>query len=254
MTIPNSLAVAVFALCTVAVIPAMAQSTSMRSGVNQSNSASATAGKAVSKAQAELGRLQTDLGKIKARVRSQILAKPEWAQVTADRKSAETALDSVRKSALDALHNTANYKALSKSRDDAHQIVNAHDAVGSQISQGDFDNASNAFVSDGIAMKKMEADALKDDAKYAAASTQLEAANARMKEADGQVELALKDDPEYQNAAKQLESAKTALTAARAQLAQARQQEEQTRFQQAKVRQQQQQQGGGGGGGGGRGY
>ena len=39
MTIPNSLTVAFLALCTVALVPAMSQSTSMRSGVNQTNSA-----------------------------------------------------------------------------------------------------------------------------------------------------------------------------------------------------------------------
>lgn len=237
MTIRKSLSTAVLALCTVVAVPAMGQSSST-SKTNQ-NTQSQTAGKAVGKAQADVNKLQTDLNKIRTKVRVQVLAKPEWAQIVNAKKAAEATLDTTRKAALGALRNKPEYKNLQKERDDAQQIVTQFNQPGSQVSQADFDKASSSVVQNGYAMKKMEMDVLKDDPKYAEASTQLEAANAKMKDVEAQVDVALKDDQDYQNTSKQLDQAKSALAAARTQLAQARQQEEQARLQQAKSRQQQ---------------
>jgi hypothetical protein len=217
--------------------------TNSSSRANQ-NSQSQTLGKAVSKAQADLNKLQTEANKIRARVRTQVLAKPEWAQVMAEKKAAETTVEGARKATMASLKNKPEYKTLAKDRDDAQQIVAQFNAPGSQVSQADFDKASTTMVNNGFAMKKIEGDALKDDPKYAEANTQLETANAKMKEVDSQVQVALKDDTEYQNLDKQLESAKTALASSKTQLAQARQQEEQARQQQAKSRQTQQNTGG----------
>jgi hypothetical protein len=212
--------------------------TSSASKLNQ-NSQSASAGKAVTKAQTDVNKLQTELAKSRARVRAQVLGKPEWAQVMTEKKAAETAVEAARRTALTALRNKPDYKAMAKEREDAQQIIAQYNSPGSQVSQTDFDKASNTMVTDGFGMKKMETDALKDDPKYAEANTQLETANAKLKEADSQVDVMLKDDQEYQAASKQLDSAKTALTAAKTQLTQARQQEEQARAQQSKSRQQQ---------------
>ena len=165
--------------------------------------------------------------KVRAKVRAQILAKPEWAQVMTEKKTAETNLDGARKNALATLRNKPEYKTMFKEREDAQQIVTQFNTPGSQVSQADFDKASNTLITNGYAMKKMETDALKDDPKFAEATTQADAANAKMKEAESQVDVALKDDQEYQNASKQLDTAKTALNTAKTQLAQARQQEEQ---------------------------
>src|SRR6185312_7547458 len=137
--------------------------------------------------------------------------------------------EAARRTALAALRNKPDYKAMAKEREDAQQIITQFNSPGSQISQADFDKASNTMVTDGFGMKKMEMDALKDDPKYAEANTQLETANAKLKEAESQVDVMLKDDQEYQAASKQMDSAKTALTAAKSQLTQARQQEEQAR-------------------------
>jgi hypothetical protein len=246
MTIRKSLSTAVLALCTVVAVPAMGQTSSSRSNTNTQNSQSQQAGKAVAKAQADVNKLQTDLNKIRAKVHAQVLQKPEWAQVVNERKAAETALDVARKSALNGVHNKPEYKTLQKDRDDAQQIVSQFNVAGSGVTQADFDKASTTVVNSGFAMKNMENAALKDDPKYAEAKTQLEAAEAKMKEVDSQVDVALKDDQEYQNTSKQLETAKTALTTAKTQLAQARQQEEAARQAQAKSRQQQQNSGSGG--------
>jgi len=247
MTFRKSLTTAVLALSTAVAVPAMAQTNSSSNRSNQQNSPSATAGKQVAKAQADVNKLQTDLNKIQAKVRAQILQKPEWATVVNERKAAEAALETARKNALMAAKNKPDYKNLQKQRDDAQQIVTQFNQPNTSVTQAEFEKASKTVIDNGFAIKNMETAALKEDPKYAEASTQLEAATAKMKEVDAQVQVALKDDQEYQNAAKQLENAKTALTAAKTQLAQARQQEEQAREQQAKSRQQQQNSGGGGG-------
>jgi hypothetical protein len=243
MTIRRSLSTAVLGLCTVVAVPAMGQQSSSTARNNQ-NTQSQTAGKQVAKAQADVNKLLTDLNKLRAKVRVQVLAKPEWAQVMNSKKAAEATVDAARKNALSGLRNKPEYKALQKERDEAQQLVTNFNTPGSQVSQADFEKASNTVVTDGYAMKKMETDALKEDPKYAEAITQLDSANAKMKEAESQVDVALKDDQEYQNASKQLDSAKTTLATAKTQLAQARQQEEASREQQAKSRQQQQSGGG----------
>jgi chromosome segregation ATPase len=238
MTFRKSLSTAVLALCTAVAVPAMGQTSSTNRNTQQ-NSQSQQAGKQVAKAQADVNKLQADLSKLRAKVRVQVLQKPEWATVVNEKKAAEATLDQARKVALNTVKNKSEYKQLQAERDAAQQVVAQFNQGGSQVTQADFDKASTAVVNNGFAMKKMEQEALKDDTKYAEANTQLEAANAKMKEVDSQVEVALKDDQEYQNASKQLEQAKTALDTAKKQLAQARQQEEQARIQQAKSRQQQ---------------
>lgn len=239
MTIRKSVSTAVltFAFCGLAAVPAFGQTSSGRSNTSSSNSQSAQAGKAVGKAQADLNKLQAETTKITARVRAQILAKPEWAQVVAGKRSAEAAADTARKAALVTVHNKPEYKALLKEREEAQQVVTAFNAPGSQVPQADFDKASSAIVNDGFAMKKMEMEALKEDEKYKEAAAQLDAANAKMKEVDAQVQASLKDDAEYQNVSKQIDQAKTTLASAQQQLKQARQAEEQTRLQQSKQRQ-----------------
>jgi len=214
----------------------------------QQNSQSQTAGKQVAKDQADVNKLQADLAKIRAKVRAQVLQKPEWAQVVSEKKAAEATLEQARKNALMSVKSKPEYKDLQKSRDDAQQVVNQFNQGGSEVTQTDFDKASKAVVDNGFAMKNMETAALKDDPKYAEAKTQLDAVDAKMKEVESQVDVALKDDQDYQNTSKQLDQAKTTLASARTQLAQARQQEEQARMAAAKARQQQQNNGGGGGG------
>jgi len=253
MTIRKSLTTAALALALggFAAAPTFAQSSAVRSGASTTNTQSQQAGKAVNKAQADLNKLQQDINKITTRVRTQLLAKPEWSQVVAAKHTAETSADAARKAALVTVHNKPEYKALVKERDDAQQVVTAYNTPGSSVPQADFDKASNTLVTDGFAMKKMEMDALKEDDKYKEAATQLEAANAKMKEVDAQVQATLKDDAEYQGVLKQVDAAKTSLANAKTQLAQARQQEEAARQAQAKAREQQQNSGGGGSVGGG---
>jgi len=221
----------------------MAQTSSSNRSAQQ-NSQSQMAGKQVAKAQADVNKIQSDMNKIRAKVRAQVLQKPEWASVVNEKKAAEAALEAARKNALNAVKNKPDYKTLQKARDDAQQVVTQSNQSGSQVTAIELEKASKTVIDNGFAMKNMETAALKEDPKYAEATTQVEAANAKMKEVDSQVDVALKDDKEYDSASKQLETAKNSLNAAKTQLAQARQQEEQARQAQAKSRQQQDSNGG----------
>src|SRR4051794_3699493 len=105
MTIRKSLTTAVLALCTTVAVPAMAQTSSSNRSNTQQNSQSQQAGKQVAKAQADVNKLQADLGKLRAKVRGQVLQKPEWATVVNEKKTAEAALEQARKTALNNVKN-----------------------------------------------------------------------------------------------------------------------------------------------------
>jgi hypothetical protein len=234
MMFRRSFAVAVLTLAVAAAVPAMGQVSGSSS--NTPVSASAAAGKAVNKARADISKLQGDMAHIRAKVRNDIMAKPEWASVVAAKKAAETNVEAARRTTLATLRSKEDYKKLSKDRDDAAATVTASNAPNSQVSDDDAKKAGDAMVNAGLAMKKMEMDSLKDDPKYAEASTQLDSINAKMKELDGAVDLALKDEKDYQDSETKMTALKTQLAAAQTQLAQARKSDEATRSAAAKSR------------------
>lgn len=243
MTNRRSFSISFAILCSLLIVPTFGQMSSTTSN-NSQNAATANASKAVAKAQGDVNKIQSDMAKIQARIRAQILAKPEWAAVVNAKKQAEQNLDTVKRSTLASIRNKDDYKGLVKDREAARQTMTDNS---SDPNSPEAQKAANDFVKSSFAIKQMEMAALKDDPKYDDANKQLEAADAKMKELDDQVKQAEKDDQEYQAADKQLETAKNALQTARTQLAQAAQQERTQREQQAKSRQQQQ--GGGGGSG-----
>lgn len=241
MTLRQSFAAATLALCAVAVVPAFGQRTTQTpsSTNNNNNSASATAGKAVVKAQADVNQIQADINKIRNKVRNELLAKPEWAAVVAAKKKAETTLESTKKAALVGVHNKPEYKQLMEERETARKQLETANTGSSSITDEDLQKASGIMVKDGLAMKQMENAALNDDPKYADAKQQYDAANAKMSDLDAQVDQALKDQPDYAQKTQALEQAKQQLEQARTQLKTARQAEEQQREQQLKAKQQQ---------------
>ena len=249
MTTRLSLAVAVLAIGA-AALPASAQRNS--SNLNQQNSASQQAGKQVHDAQLAVTKIQMDEAKIRNRVRNELMAKPEWASVLANKRKAEAVLEQARKNALASVQNKPEYKDLMKERETAQAQLASGNSGGAQLSDEEVQKASGVMVKDGLQIKQMEKAALAEDPKYAEAKAQNDAANAKLTELDAQVEQALKADQEYQQLDQQLAQAKTQLDAAHKQLAQARQQEQEQRLQEEKSRQSQGNRGGSGGGGRGR--
>ena len=233
MMFRRSFAVAALTFAIGAAVPALGQVSS----ANTPPSASATAGKAVNKIRNDMSKLQGDMARIRAKLRNDIMAKPEWAAVVAAKKAAETNAEAARRTILATLRTKEDYKKLSKERDDAASIVTASNAPNSQVSDDDAKKAGDTMVSDGLAMKKMEMDTLKDDPKYTDASTQLDSINAKMKELDAATDLALKDDKDYQDSQTKLDALKTQLAAAQVTLANAHKSDETAREQAAKARQ-----------------
>jgi len=234
MMFRRSFAVAALSLAVTAAVPAMGQVSG--SSANAAPSASQQAGKTVNKIRGDISKMQGDMARIRAKVRNEIMVKPEWASVVAAKKAAETNVEAARRTALATLRTKEDYKKLSKDRDEAAAVVTASNAPNSQVSEEDAKKAGDSMVQNGFAMKKMEMDTLKEDTKYTEASAQLDAINAKMKELEGAVDLALKDDKDYQDAEQKLTALKTSLVSAQTQLAQARKGEEAARLSAAKAR------------------
>lgn len=235
MTYRRSIAVAALTFAVAAAVPVMGQTAGSSSSSAQ-NSAALQAGKAVNKIRADINKLTSDMGRIRAKVKNDIMTKPEWASVMAAKKAAETNVEGARRATLATLRSHEDYKKLLKERDEAAAVVTASNAPNSTVSEEDSKKAGDTLVRDGFAIKKMEMDALKEDTKYTEASSQLDSVNAKMKELDGAVDLALKDDKEYQDSEQKLAALKTGLVSAQTQLAQARKSDDATRLAAEKAR------------------
>jgi uncharacterized protein (DUF1330 family) len=249
MIVRKSLACAVLALGSLAVLPASGQTRNptQYNPNNNQNSATAQAGKQVNEARQNMQKIDQQIAKIKTRVRAQLLAKPEFASANGEYKRAETALEQSKKQALTALHNKPEYQALVKEREEAMaKRDSAGAAGGTTVSDEELNKANDTIFKDGQALKKMDDRALADDAKYQDAKTKRDAAKAKVDEVDNQVTEALKNDAEYQQLVQSLDQAKQQLEQARQSLAQAAQQERQQREQENKSRSQSSGFGGGG--------
>ena len=234
----KTLACAVFALGSIIAIPASAQRTPPYNpnSSNNQNSATAQAGKQVNEARQSVAKVEQQIARIKTRVRAQLLAKPEFASVNAEYTKANSAVEMARKQALNALHNKPEYQKLQKERADAQAKVDSSNSGGQQVTDAELQQANDTVFKDGIALKKMETQALADDAKYQDAKVKADAAKSKVDAVDSQVNEALKNDTDYQQLTQQLDQAKQQLEQARQSLAQAAKSERQQREQEAKTR------------------
>jgi len=203
------------------------------------NSATIAAGRQVHDAQVSLDAARVQMIRLRNTVRAQLEGRPEWATVVANEKRAQADFDSARKAAFARLEKDPQYAAIREERQSARQTLATADAADSPVSDAEITKATDLVFSDGLKMKQMENRALEDDAKYAQAKTQLDAARSRLDQLDGEVAAALQSQPEYQQLQQQLDQATQQLAQARQQLAQAAQAERQAREQEAKAREQQ---------------
>ena len=235
----KTLACTVLALSSVAVLPAVGQVRSSTgynpNSSNNQNSATAQAGKQVNEARQNVAKIEQQMGRSRTRIRAQLLAKPEFASVNAEYTKARGAEDAARKQAINALHNKPEYQRLQKERADAQAKVDAANS-GQQVTDAELQQATGTVFKDGEAMKKMESQALADDAKYQDAKSKADAAKTKVDAVDSQVTEALKNDADYQQLTQQLDQAKQQLEQAKQQLAQAAQTERQQREQENKSR------------------
>jgi hypothetical protein len=233
----------VLVLGSVTVLPVSAQrSTSGRPGssgtssTGQNNSPTATASKQVADAQRNVNKIQSDMAKAKTRVKAQLLAKPEFAAVNAEYTKAKAAEELAKKQAINALHNKPEFQRLQKERADAQAKVDSANTGGQQVNSSEIQDGTATIFKDGIALQKMETQALADDAKYQDAKAKADAAKTKVDAVDTQVAEALKNDPDYDQLSQQLDQAKQQLDQARQSLQQAAQADRQQREQEAKSR------------------
>jgi len=221
-------------------------SSSSSSRDNNQNSASVQASKQVTLIKQDIQKLQLQQNKIRAKLRAQLLAKPEWASINAEVAKAKAAYDAAVKPAMARLRARPEYKALLKKRDDAQAIRDKANTDPTSVSNDELNKALRDYQEASIAMIKMEKEALETDPKVTDAKAKYDDAKAKLAQLDSQVNDTIKSDPEYLALEQQITQAKDQLVGAQQQLAQARQQELDQREQEAKQRQQSQRSGTGG--------
>lgn len=205
-------------------------------------SQTAAAGKQVHDAQAAIDAMRAQINRLRTSVRAQVEQQPQWASTVSQVKKAQSEFDAARKGVFARLQKDPHYQALQAKRRSARDKLAAADNGDSQLTDADIAKATDLMFTNGLKMKKMETQALDDDARYGQAKTRLDAARSKLDQLEEQVTQALEGQPEYQQLQQQLQQTTDQLAQARQQLAQAAQAERQAREQEAKAREQQQQQ------------
>lgn len=227
----KTLACAVLALGSLVAVPALGQyrTPSGTGGSTGQPSATAQAGKQLNQARQDQAKVEQLMAKAKARVRSQLLNRPEFASANAEYTRAKAALELARKQAINSLRNKPEFQKLQKEREEARAKMDAASNGSQQLSDSEIKDANDIVFRDGLALRKMETQALNDDAKYQDAKTKEAAAKAKIDVVDQQVDDALKADTDYQQLAQQLDQAKQQVEQARQAMQQAAQADRQAR-------------------------
>lgn len=240
MTLRHSLACALLIAGGLVSVPAFAQYRPNQQ--QQQQSPLAQANKAVTEARTKLRLAQLDVQKVREKEKTELMAKPEWAPVSAELNKATTAVAAAKRAALNAVQSKPEYQALVKDREAADKVRQQADATpapgsdATPVSDADLATANNTYISDSLKMKAMEKQALTDDTKLGDANARLDAAKAKMAQLDAEVDDALKNDQNYIQLQMAVATAQQSVDQAEQQLQQQRQQLAQQAAQQAAQR------------------
>ena len=199
-------------------------------GNSGANSALAQSRKAIKEAELEVTKIRSEMTKIKARVSQKFEGKEEWETAQKNLKAAEAAYDQARKRALAKLYASPEYKAAKDKQLKAEQTIAAVGAKGSNSK--DLDKAQQDRLDAGLALRKLETDALQGDPKIPEAKDKLEEAKKTWEALQDELKEALELDADYVAAQQQLETAQAQVDSMKAQLAQQAASERQQRRQQ----------------------
>jgi chromosome segregation ATPase len=185
----------------------------------QRNTASAEARKRIAEAKSIVDDIKKDETRIKEKRRGDFETKEEWKDTVANHKKAKAEYEKARTDALAALRKSEKYKATLKARDAAQARL---DALNKQrpVEPAAIAKAGTALANEGIAIKKMETEAMERDDKVLGAKDAFDAAKKELDELDQEVESALANDPDYEQVQVQLEQAEVQLAQAKEQFAQ----------------------------------
>ena len=214
------------------------------------NSALAEQRKAIKEAELETSRIRGEMKKLNARVAAKYEGKDEWETAKTNLKKAETDYEASRKKAMAKLYASPEYKAAKDKQLKAEQAIAAQTAAGNKANDKAMEKAQQDRLDAGLALRKLETDALAADPKIAENKTKLAEAKKAWEALQDEVKEALKQDPEYLALEQQLEQAQVQVDQMKASLAQTAASEREARRHQS---QQRQPRGGIGGGYGGAG-
>ncbi len=180
----------------------------------RNNSQIVEARKRISEAQAVVNDLKAEQKRIKDKVLAEYAEKEEWKNTAANHKKAKAAYETSKKQAQTALQSKPDYKQAVKDR------VALQEKLDATSKQRDADPQAIAKIgtdlaTKGIAIKKMETEAIATDEKSLAAKEAFEAAEKEMKSLDEEVEAQLQTDPDYAAIQQQVDQAELQVTQAK---------------------------------------
>src|SRR5687768_15331227 len=199
-------------------------------GNSGANSALAQSRKAIKEAELEVTKIRSEMTKMKARVAQKFEGKEEWETAQKNLKAAEAAHEQARKRALAKLYASPEYKAAKDKLLKAEQLIASIGAKDG--SSKDMDKAQQDRLDAGLAVRKMETEALRADPKIAETKDQEDEAKKTWEALQDELKEALELDADYVAAQQQLETAQAQVDTMKAQLAQQAASERQMRRQQ----------------------
>ena len=194
-------------------------------------SAAAESRRQIKEAEAEVTRIRNDMNKIKARVAAKFEGKEEWETAQKNLKAAETAYAAATKKATAALQASPEYKAAKEKQIKSEQTIAA--AAGAKKGNTkDLEKAQQDRLEAGLAIRKMETDALQNDAKVVETKAALADAKKAWEALQDELKEALQQDETYVAAEQELQSAQANVEQMKASAAQTAASERQARRQQ----------------------
>lgn len=200
------------------------------------NSALAEQRRQIKEAEAEVTRIRGEMKKMNTRVAAKYEGKEEWETAKTNLKAAESAYEKSRKAAMVRLYASPEYKAAKDKQLKAEQAIAAQQAAGAKANAKAMEKAQQERLDAGLALRKLETDALAADPKIAENKTKLAEAKKAWEALQDEVKEALKQDPEYLALEQQLEQAQAAVAQQKQAMQQAAAAEAQSRRQQAEAR------------------
>jgi chromosome segregation ATPase len=197
------------------------------------NSALTEQRKAIKDAEGEVNRIRNEMNKMKTRVSAKYEGKEEWETAKTNLKTAETAYEKSRKAAMAKLYASPEYKAAKDKQLKAEQALAAQQAAGTKANDKAVEKAQQDRLDAGLALRKLETDALAADPKIAENKAKVAEAKKAWDALQDEVKEALKQDPEYLALEQQLTGAQEQVAQMKLSLQQAQASEAQSRRQQA---------------------
>lgn len=195
-------------------------------------SATAEGRRQLKEAEGEVTRIRNEMNKMKTRIAARYEGKEEWETAKTNLKNAETTYEASRKKAMAKLYASAEYKAAKAKQLKAEETMAANASGAAKANAKDLDKAQQDRLDAGLALRKLETDALAADPKIAENKAKVAEAKKAWEALQDELKEVLEQDPEYVAAKTQLEQAQAQVDQMKASLAQTAASERQARTQQ----------------------